>query len=279
MVAAAGLGSAVATEKSPVLRAPIVKPKPVSFDDGLAQGFDRIVRPGAVGFWISDSIGQRAKSGLARKRQRGQRVALRTELKAILGQPGFGMGRSAEGREQIDDGEGSVPREAAEHFRKLCQHRVFRRKIGQRATRGFERRRNDYDKAFGLSKAGMDELFISATKFQRGAGGIEGFGPAELGEHDGRLEPRKLLDQGREADIARLSKNRVALPAAISKMNVGSGILQSEEGVEVAQFTGGGDVGSANPGDDIARAQLQSRPGRVSGSAQGNRYQDQKTNP
>src|SRR3954469_2063815 len=89
MIAAARLFGAVATEKGPILRTPIIKPQTILRANFLSQLFKRGIRPNAVFVRNARVCSHIAGADLARECRCQDCLAARRELKSIGGQVAF----------------------------------------------------------------------------------------------------------------------------------------------------------------------------------------------
>src|ERR1041385_4682214 len=83
MIAAARLFSAIATEESPILRAPIIKPQPVLRANFLAQMFERRICPNAVFVRNPSEFGHVARPHFAREGGGKDGLSVRCQLQAV----------------------------------------------------------------------------------------------------------------------------------------------------------------------------------------------------
>src|SRR5438046_38535 len=105
IIAAARLLGPIASEKGPILRAPVIEPEPVLRDNRLTETLECSVRPNALRVHSTRGVRHVLEAKLPRECARQVRLAARHELKTVVGEARLTMGRATEFGERVDQGQ------------------------------------------------------------------------------------------------------------------------------------------------------------------------------
>ena len=108
----------------------------------------------------------------------------------------------------------------------------------------------------------VEELLVIADETGQHAASTQRFAAAKLECDDGDACATEVLFECWKTHVARLSMDRVALPAEVAEMHLKTAIPGRQQRLQMAAVLGRLDIRTADKGDDIARFQNETRVGK-----------------
>ena len=107
-----------------------------------------------------------------------------------------------------------------------------------------------------------EELLVIAEETGQPAASAQRFAAAKLECDDGDARATEVLFEWWKTHVARLSIDRVALPAEVAETHVETAIPGREQRLQMADVLRPLNIRTADKGDDIARLQNETRVGK-----------------
>jgi hypothetical protein len=235
MVPAAGNGDAVAPKERPILWTPVIEPKPVLCNDGLANFFE------SAGSWVWNIYAE-----LPRELCRDQLVPARRDLQAVIRNI-FEPGEIDGGIAELTNRDGV-----------FGQKRVVLCEIREGRHAAFEWRRDDQKNAGCLIRETRQKFRVRTGELVR-LSLFKRFGTPELAYDDRDAGFLQVMLDWREAEIARLGKDSVAFPPEITETQIQRRVLDRQQRFQMAALLGGNNVRAPEESDNVVRAKSELR--------------------